>query len=229
LSQHRRARDLRAEGRALLDGGRFREAAFVFGRLLLLDPGDAAARADYDAACRSEAEAERLRSLGEQPGVPAAENRDDQKAAAAALPPGGAGRPPRPREARPVRLPRRARWSRQALVAAWATAFALLGAGVASSWEALITSLVRAPEPAAHAAPPTTLIPSVDAGEQALAEARRELDRGDVAAALARLERIEPEAPAYPFARRLREEALGRSGGSVPRTTPGAAPRATPR
>jgi hypothetical protein len=216
LSQHRRARDLRAEGRALLDGGRFREAAFVFGRLLLLDPGDTAARADYETACRSEAEAERLRSLGEQPGVPAAESTEELRAAAAAPAPGGAGRPPRPREARSERVPRRARWSRRALVAAWATAFALLSAGVASSWETIITSLVRAPEPAAHAAPPTTLIPTIDAGEQALAEARRELDRGDVA-------------PAYPFARRLREEALGRGGGSLPQVTPGAAPQATPR
>jgi len=84
---------------------------------------------------------------------------------------------------------------------------------VASSWEGLMARLAGAPAPAAALlpAPPAEATP----GERAIAEARRLGERGDLAGALAALDSVLPQDPAYPFARHLRGQAAEalRSGG----------------
>ncbi len=106
-------------------------------------------------------------------------------------------------------------WSRHAFVAGWVIAFALLGGAVTSSWDRLLGVLARTPSPALALAPPSTG-PSPAAGERALAEARVLLDQGDAARALVVLERVRPEEPAYPLARRLRDQAEGALRASSP-------------
>ena len=94
-------------------------------------------------------------------------------------------------------------------------AFALLATGVGSSWDRLLDRLARAPAPSSRPAPPATSLAAPTAGERAVADARRLLDQGETAAALAVLDRISRDEPAYPFARELRRqaEAALRSGG----------------
>lgn len=67
--------------------------------------------------------------------------------------------------------------------------------------------LVRSPEPSTLLAPPTPGLAAAVPGERALGEARRLMERGDLAAAVTVLDQISPEEPAYPIARRLRREA----------------------
>lgn len=89
----------------------------------------------------------------------------------------------------------------------WAVCFALVTGAVAASWELLMQQLVRAPEPSTLLAPPTAGLAAVVPGERALGEARRLMERGDLAAAMRVLDQISPQEPAYPIARRLRREA----------------------
>jgi hypothetical protein len=98
-------------------------------------------------------------------------------------------------------------WVRPALIAAWAAAFASLAVGVGSTWDRLLVSLARTPSPTSRPAPPATQVPVPLAGDRALAEARELLDRGDAKGALAALDRVSPQEPAYPFARQLRTHA----------------------
>jgi len=101
----------------------------------------------------------------------------------------------------------RAPWSRRALVMFWAVGFALLGAGVAPSWERFVGNLARTPLPTSDATPPSTSVAPPSASEGLLAEARTLLERGDASGALRALEGVSPEDPAYPLARQLKERA----------------------
>ena len=104
-------------------------------------------------------------------------------------------------------------WPRRALASLWALVLAVLASSVASSWEGLMARLAGAPAPAAALlpAPPAVATP----GERAIAEAHRLGERGDLAGALAALDSVLPQDPAYPFARHLRGQAAEalRSGG----------------
>lgn len=231
IQGHDRIPQLLAEGRELMGRCRFPEAADVFGRILLLDPRNEGARLGLESARRAAAEAERQldAALDEaRRAIDAGEvtrarlllgdvvekggNRDTARALLDRLD-RREGRlfegAPASRQAEPSELvlPRSGvRWSRRALVAAWVFAFALLAAGVASSWERLLLGLVEPPTPAPLAGPPVTEAASPSLGEKAVVEARRLAERGDAAAALAVLDRISPEEPAYPFARQFRAQ-----------------------
>jgi len=202
----------------------------VFGRLLLQDPADESARqglararalaseaARDDEAQLHEADAalargeralarralEELRSRGADPDAlaPRLEKLDERRGAISLGTPwlqaSGTVAGPGP-EAR--RGP-----SRRAFAVFWCALFLTLGAGVAWSWDRLMTRLVEAPAPSARPVPPGTRLPQPTPGERALAEARESLERGELHAALQSLERIAAEDPAYPFARQLRE------------------------
>jgi hypothetical protein len=231
---------LLAEGREFLSHARFPEAADVFGRILLLDARHEGAREGLQAAERAVAESRRqldatlaearlamdagdlarARPLLEH----VVEEGGDRDLARALLDRLDrrrgrlfGGLPPLREPLKGVSpLPRPgAGWSRPALLLAWACALALLGAGVASSWERMVRNLVEPPAPAPVAWPPVTLAPAQSPGEKAVVEARRLAERGDAAAALVLLDRIPPDEPAYPFARQFRAqvEAAVRQGG----------------
>jgi hypothetical protein len=209
--QDRRLEDLLSEGADALRQGQAGHAADVFSRALLVDPQNPGARAGAEQARAAVAEAQRL---SEADVAPAAEG--PARGAFAEGRRSGEGH-----EARfpwPAEAPGRAgrwTWSRLAVAAAWTAGFGLLATGVASSWENLVVSLERTPMPHAEAAAPVTTAPRTTRGERLLLEARRGLDAGDPAAALAALDQVTPDEPAYPLARKLRAEAeeLQRAGG----------------
>jgi hypothetical protein len=223
-------RTLLVRGRALLDHNQGREAADLFGRVLLRDPANLEAREGLKRARAFVHEHERaleaklehaVRALqgGEEAGARAlleevVSNGGDRDRAHALLDrldtragnlhgldheEETAARMPPP--------PARRAWARAALIGAWALAFAALAVGVGTRWDRLLVSLSRTPSPTSRAGPPTTQVPVPPAGERALAEARELLDRGDAAGALAALDRVSPQEPAYPFARQLRTHA----------------------
>jgi hypothetical protein len=99
----------------------------------------------------------------------------------------------------------RDRWLRRGLAVVWILLFATCGLAVASSWDRLMDSLVRAPLPSRQTTPPVA--PASRAGESAVAEARRLLDGGRPQEALDALMAVRPEEPVYPFSLQLREEA----------------------
>lgn len=98
-------------------------------------------------------------------------------------------------------------WARRALAVSCAVGFALLAAGVDSRWEGLIQALEGAPRPDSAATPVPAAVAPLSRGEQALADARRLMEQGDAAGALRALDGVRPEEPAYPFARQLRSQA----------------------
>lgn len=239
LPGYDRIPELLAEGCELLGRSRYPEASDVFGRILLLDPGNDGARSGFEASRRAAAEAQRRldASLDEarlaidagdvararlllEDVVEKGGNRDTARSLLDRLDRRegrlfeGAAASPEAEPAEPAPPRSGARWSRRVLVGAWVTAFALLAAGVASSWERLVLVLVEPPTPAPVAGPPVTEAPA-SAGEKAFVEARRLAESGDAAAALAVLDRITPDEPAYPFARQFRAqvEAAVRRGG----------------
>jgi hypothetical protein len=113
------------------------------------------------------------------------------------------------------RPPAGAAWPRRALVSLWIFLVAVLASSVASTWEGLMARLAGAPAPASSAASAAASPSALSPGEQAIAEARRLGERGDLAGAVAALARVTPQDPAYPFARHLygqAREAL-RNGG----------------
>jgi hypothetical protein len=210
---------------------RGREAADVFGRILLRDPENAEARHGLEQARAATVEAERVMAtrLYEAEGALAAgedekawalldeiiRNGGDRDRARELLDrldrrPGrlNAGRGPGTsagvaEEAASAASPA---WSRRAVVGGWVLLFGLLATGVASSWDRLLDRLGRAPSPSSQPAPPTS-VAAPTPGERAVADARRLLDQGETAAALTVLDRISPDEPAYPFARELRRQA----------------------
>jgi tetratricopeptide (TPR) repeat protein len=237
-----RVRSQIAQAESLLDTGSYSEAADIFGRVLLLDPSRDDARRGLDRARSALAEqrrrmdgrlaearraielgdAETARGLlaqvvklgGDRDQAHALLDRLDERT-------GRIGAAPLPREAGSSREqgPRRHRsaFPRQLFVAAWTFMFVTAAVGLAFSWERLVGSLVRSPAPTSVSLPPSTRVPRPAAGDEALAEARRLLERGDPVAALHVLDGVAPTEPAYPFARELRRQALMAIGRSVSR------------
>jgi len=219
---------------------RGREAADLFGRILLLDPEHAAARRGLEQARALAVEAERVLAAELQEAESALAAGDDEQARTLldeVIRKGGDR--DRARELldrldrRPGRLqagqgrgssesdagerasgPSRA-WSRRVVIGGWVIVFGLLAAGGSSSWGPLLDRLARPPSPSSRVAAPATSLAAPTPGERAVADARRLLDQGETAAALAVLDRISPDQPAYPFARELRRQAETalRSGG----------------
>jgi len=111
--------------------------------------------------------------------------------------------------------PAGAKWPRRALAFLWVLALAAMASSVSSSWEGLMARLTGPPAPASLAAPAAAAATTRTRGERAIAEARRLGEGGDLEGALAALDSVLPQDPAYPFARHLREQAAEalRSGG----------------
>jgi FimV-like protein len=207
-----------------------REAADLFGRVLLRDPGNGEARNGLQRARAVVRETERVLEAQLEQAGRACEAGDEARARALleeVVSKGGDRDRARAMLDRldrrvgslegldvadeapsvpPPAAPRRT-WVRPALIAAWAAVFASMAVGVGASWDRLLVSLARTPSPTSRPGPPTTQVPVPTAGDRALAEARDRLDRGDAAGALAALDRVSPEEPAYPFARQLRTHA----------------------
>jgi hypothetical protein len=117
--------------------------------------------------------------------------------------------------------PAGAAWPRTALASLWVLAVAFLVSSVASSWEGLMARLAGPPTPASPSAAAPAVPSAATAatmGERAIAEARRLGERRDLTGALAALDTVLPQDPAYPFARHLRDQAAEalRSGGRWP-------------
>lgn len=225
---------LLAEAASLLEAGRGGEAADIFGRVLLLDPAKAQARRGLEAARADLAEARRqldgrleearvaipkdpirareildqvLRDGGDRDRAHALLDRLDGRAGRL----GDVSRLPREPYgdglATDLARRRRSPVTRQAFVAGCTVAFVALAVGLAFSWERLVGGLVQNPAPTSVSVPPSTGVPAPAAGEAALTRARELMQRGDPAAALAVLDRVSPDEPTYPLARRLRAEA----------------------
>lgn len=219
-----------ARGLDLLARNEGREAADLFGRVLLRDPGNAEARNGLQRAHAVVRETERVLEAQLEQAGRACEAGDEARARALleeVVSKGGDRDRARAMLDRldrrvgslegldvtdeapsaPPSAPPRRTWVRPALIAAWAAVFASMAVGVGWSWDRLLVSLARTPSPTSRPGPPTTQVPVPTAGDRALAEARDRLDRGDAAGALAALDRVPPEEPAYPFARQLRTHA----------------------
>jgi hypothetical protein len=108
-----------------------------------------------------------------------------------------------------------AAWPRRALASLWVLLLAVLASSVASTWEGLMARLAGAPAPVGPVASAPSSLSAATPGERAISEARRLGERGDLAGALAALERVMPQDPAYPFARQLHGQAAEalRNGG----------------
>jgi hypothetical protein len=232
-----RIQGLLAEGWRLLEAGHSKEAALVFGRVALVEPagsealrGLAAARAAVtESERRSDERLDQARQALESGDLAAARSAldvviaegGDRDRAVALLDrlddrTGRLGRP----EARtsedarvPDAGPDRASWSRRAFAAGWTVVLVMLGATVFSSWDRLLFGLTRPPAPRSESAAARSVSPV--GGERAVAEARRLMDAGDAPAALAALDRVAPEEPAYPFARQLRQQVLRAAHGDA--------------
>ena len=187
-----------AEGRALMAAGRPRDAALVFERALLLAPDDPDVRAGRDSAHAAIAELDRAneeRLAAEEsfrPGWYDARPADEDVAVAAAS--------PSPRAARPSAR------SRMVLGSACAVVFVTLGAAVAANWDGLLRRLAQAPVPRDSTVAVSTR-PASRVEDRTIADARRLLEQGDAARAVALLDSVSPEQPSYPFARQLRGQA----------------------
>ena len=229
----RRERLLLREAWKLLSAGSGREAADLFGRVLLQDPDCAEARrglahardVDAERARLLDAELERAQHVAESGDRDAArallhaivEQGGDRDRAHAALDRldarGGRvddavlARDGAGGEGGASVSPLRAGWARPALAVSCAIGLALLAAGVDARWDGLLQALEGAPRPASAATPVPAAMAPLSKGEQAVAEARRLMEQGDAAGALRALDGVRPEEPAYPFARQLRSQA----------------------
>jgi hypothetical protein len=186
-----------AEGRALLASGRPHDAALVFERVLLLEPTDDTARAGLEDA--------RLDS--------AAQDREREERLDAAPPervpgPGGWFAPRRAEGAPDLALPAGSPegGSRMLLGVACAALFVALGGAVAGNWNGLMRRLAQAPVPH-DTAMAFAAQPAPRAEDETIATARRLLEDGDPARAVALLDSVHPQQPSYPFARQLRGQA----------------------
>jgi hypothetical protein len=237
---------LLAEGWRLLEAGQPQEAALVFGRIVLVEPtraealrGLASARAAIteserrsderlDEACRALENGDRAAAQVALEAV-IAEGGDRDRAAVLLdrLDPregrlGPHASTDAPRDVLALTAAPTSSWTRHLFAAACTTGLTVLGLGVFASWDRLLFGLTRPPAPrsgvtAAPAAPTS--------GERALAQARRLLDAGNPAAAVAALDRVGPQEPAYPFARQLRHQAVLALQGERPPARPGAEAR----
>lgn len=220
---------LLAEGRALMASGRPRDAALVLERVLRLAPADSRTRAAFEAA--QSASAEHERNLEERLAAAAMrieegahtdaralldsfvrDGGDSHRAAAILdripIPPGWFTLRRSDAEG-PVAAPpagSSSERSRMFLGAVCAALFLLLGAAVASTWDGLMRHLAQAPMPQ-DAFVAFSAQPAPRAEDQTIAAARRLLEDGDPARAVALLDSVRPHQPAYPFARQLRGQA----------------------
>lgn len=217
-----------AEGRGLLDAGRSGEAALVFERVLLQDPGCGPAREGLERSRADASEAARrgeagiaaanaafahgdrgrareileglLEAGGERDVVLSLLDRLDERQGLVTLgAPGFA-----PAQLPVVGAPARSGRARRAFALGWAALTLTLAGSVAFSWDRLVERLIEAPAPSVHPGPPVTRLPAPSAGDLALAQARERSERGDVKGALGALDRIAPEDAAYPYARQMR-------------------------
>jgi hypothetical protein len=228
-TDHERIQGLLAEGWRLLAAGEPREAALVFGRVALVESVHPEALRGLASARAAITESERRNDERLHDAQRALEKGDlaiARTALEAVIAEGGdrdqaatlldrldarGGRldrvtsPAADMTAHSVARGSAVSWSRRAFAAAATIVLVVLGAGVFSSWDRLLFGLTRPPSPrtgtaAAEPAPAA-------GGARALADARRLLDAGDAAAALAALDRVGPQEAAYPFARQLRQQA----------------------
>ena len=232
-----RIQGLLAEGWRLLEAGQPREAALVFGRVALVEPTRAEALRGLASARAAVTESERRSDERLDEARRALEN-GDKAAAQAALEAVIAEGGDRDRAAvlldrldpREGRLHPRASadtptdlaalapaptssWTRHLFAAACTTGLTVLGLGVFASWDRLPFGLTRPPAPRSDA---TAAPMAPTSGERALAQARRLMEAGNPAAAVAALDRVGPQEPAYPFARQLRHQAVRALQGEHP-------------
>ena len=232
-----RIQGLLAEGWRLLEAGQPREAALVFGRVALVEPTRAEALRGLASARAAVTESERRSDERLDEARRALEN-GDKAAAQAALEAVIAEGGDRDRAAvlldrldpREGRLHPRASadtptdlaalapaptssWTRHLFAAACTTGLTVLGLGVFASWDRLPFGLTRPPAPRSDA---TAAPVAPTSGERALAQARRLMEAGNPAAAVAALDRVGPQEPAYPFARQLRHQAVRALQGEHP-------------
>ena len=242
-----RAQGLMSAAWALLEGARPREAALLFGRVLLQDPVHEEARKGLVLARTQAGELDRVleerlqvaRAAADAGDLPRARellgevirlggDRDRAHDLLDRLDDRGGLLPARA-DTEPARSETssgaaslgaaRAWWSRTLFASVCAVAFAAVTTTVAASWDHLLGRLERRPSPAGYAV--TTLpLPPAPPGERALAEARRRLDHGDVRGALTALGDIRPDDPVYPFAEQLRQRAET-VGGAAPERSAG--------
>jgi hypothetical protein len=226
-----RVRGLVTLGWDLLRAGRSREAGHAFGRVLLCDPAHVEARRGLAQARSNAAESgrdletrldevstaleagERDRAQALVEGIVAQggdggrvltllDRMDTREGRIGSVPvhDAGASSP-----AMPISAPR-VTWPRRVLVFGWSLLFASMAAGVAASWNRIVDRLVMTPVPESGL-PPVTEIPASTAGERALLQAKLLLDEKDPAGAVAVLDRVPADDPAYPFSLRLRSQA----------------------
>jgi hypothetical protein len=233
VSSPERVSGLLKKGRDLLRAGRSRDAALAFGRILLRNPSHAAARRglarasaavdesrrDHEArldearhafeagdALRSRALLESLAASGEE-GERAMALLDRLDAREGRVGPlAGADASTGDAVAAGV-VAARPPWLRRAVLACWSVLIVSMGAGLAVSWQRIVGGLLEPPAPASRKTPPVTEIAAPRAGERALKQASRLLAQGDAAGAVAALEDVPADDPAYPFSLRLRLEA----------------------
>jgi hypothetical protein len=206
LRQDRKIDELLFEGHTLLGQGQANEAVLAFGRVLLHDPTHPEARRGLEAARDVVVEAERLLEEERAREADAALKplHPAPDLARAPLPPEVATTTALPPERRDSAV---AGWSRAAFGTACVLLFALMGVAVASTWDSLLNRLARTPAPHSAALPPASSLPAPTSAERALAEARRLLEAGQPAAALAALDGVSRSEPEYPFATQLRHHA----------------------
>jgi hypothetical protein len=241
-----RVQGLLAEGWRLLEAGQPHEAALVFGRIVLVDPTRAEALRGLASARAAVTESERRSDERLDEACRALENGDRaaaQKALEAVIAEGGDRdraamlldrldpregrlRPPASEDAPPdlvALTPAPASsLTRHLFAAACTTGLTVLGLGVFASWDRLLLGLTRPPAPRSDA---TAATAAPTSGERALAQARRLMEAGNPAAAVAALDRVGPEEAAYPFARQLRHQAVRAMQGEHSPARPGAEAR----
>jgi hypothetical protein len=222
-----------AEAKALLDAGSLREAADIFGRVLLLDPRHREAGKGLKRAEALLAENERRLDADLEDATRALRAGQDDRARVlldrvvreggdggralalldrldgrtGRLDSLGQGTRVASAAGRPVGR-RAAPLSRQALVGAWTLVIVTLAVSLAFSWDRLVDNLVGTPAPASAAIAPSTTEPDVTPGEVAVSRARELVARGDLSTALVILDEVAPTDAEYPFARRLREQVV---------------------
>jgi hypothetical protein len=202
-ANHVEARDGLAEARALSDEMRRRLDARLDQARAALDAGDVpTARALAEGVLQDGGDPDDAHHL-----IDRIESREAHPVAGMGVPEAS----PPSRSASPGRAlaPRAsgvAQYARYAFAGGSMLAFLVVAGSVAVNWSRLLGWLERSPEPlsrAVKAQGPST----ATSGERAVADARRLLEQGDAAGALAALDRVSPQEPAYPFARQLRHQA----------------------
>jgi hypothetical protein len=229
-----RVRALIEEAKARLDAGLVREAADIFGRVLLLDPRHRQAGRGLERARALLAEKERRLDVAleeARSAVDAGENDRARQLLERVVQEGGDAPPALALldrlDAHRGRLDSLAPWSsttaspvgrpagrrptpfwRQALVGAWTLVLVTLAVSLAFSWDRLVDTLVSTPAPTSAEIAPAPGEPEITAGEIAVSRARELVARGDLTTALVILEEVSPTDAEYPFARRLRAQVV---------------------